>query len=45
MHQANVNEPDWQNTFWGTNYPKLLQIKKARDPLDVFWYVGCFFWI
>lgn len=29
-------EPDWQTTFWGANYPKLLQIKAAVDPDGLF---------
>ncbi|KAK7961132.1 FAD binding domain-containing protein [Apiospora saccharicola] len=38
-----VNEGDWrqpnfQQTFWGTNYPRLLVIKKKYDP-DNFFYV------
>jgi hypothetical protein len=39
--QANMNEPNWQETFWGANYAKLLAIKKARDPNNVFWCFPC----
>ena len=39
--QANINEPDWQQTFWGTNYPKLASIKNKYDPTDVFWCHPC----
>ncbi|KAI3552786.1 FAD binding domain-containing protein [Colletotrichum abscissum] len=34
-------EEDWQHTFWGTNYERLLKIKKTVDPDDVFWCQPC----
>ncbi|KAF2127476.1 FAD-binding domain-containing protein [Dothidotthia symphoricarpi CBS 119687] len=39
---AYANEGDWrqpnfQTTFWGSNYNKLLSIKKKWDPLDLFY--------
>ena len=27
--------------FWGTNYPRLLDIKRKVDPHDVFWCTAC----
>jgi hypothetical protein len=39
--KANPDEPDFQQAFWGTNYPKLAAIKKAYDPTDVFWCHPC----
>jgi hypothetical protein len=36
-----MHEPDWQTSFWGSNYPTLLQIKKEVDPDDVFWCNPC----
>jgi len=30
-------EPDWQRTFWGEHYERLLKIKKAVDPDDTLW--------
>ncbi len=39
--QAYPYEPDWQQTFWGSNYERLLEIKKEVDPSDVFWCVPC----
>ncbi|KAF4449047.1 hypothetical protein F53441_7697 [Fusarium austroafricanum] len=41
VNEALPFEPDWQHTFWGKNYEKLLSIKKAVDPGDVFWCVPC----
>jgi hypothetical protein len=31
-NEAEINEPDWQFAFWGTNYQRLLEIKKKWDP-------------
>jgi hypothetical protein len=39
--QANPYELAFQKTFWGSNYPRLLAIKRAIDPKDVFWCQGC----
>lgn len=41
LNEANQDEPDFQQAFWGTNYPKLAAIKKAYDPTDVFWCHPC----
>jgi len=35
--QGDVNEPNWQNAFWGPVYPKVLKIKNKYDAKDVFW--------
>lgn len=40
-YQADINEPDWQTSFWGDNYAKLAQFKKSVDPTDVFWGHPC----
>ncbi|GKT42657.1 FAD-linked oxidoreductase patO [Colletotrichum spaethianum] len=34
-------ERDWQKTFWGDNYERLLGIKKLVDPDDTFWCHPC----
>jgi hypothetical protein len=39
--QADPHDPDWKNTFWGTNYARLLKIKREVDPDDVFWCAPC----
>ncbi|KAM5342131.1 hypothetical protein ACJ41O_015162 [Fusarium nematophilum] len=41
INEAFPFEPDWQHTFWGDNYERLLSIKKAVDPKDVLWCVPC----
>ncbi|KAK0722675.1 hypothetical protein B0T26DRAFT_750045 [Lasiosphaeria miniovina] len=37
MNEADPGEPDWQQAFYGANYPRLLAIKRRRDPWGVFW--------
>lgn len=47
-NEADVSEPDWQQAFWGANYPRLAQIKKKWDPTDLFYVhhgVGSEAWV
>ncbi|KAH8728568.1 hypothetical protein GQ44DRAFT_674864 [Phaeosphaeriaceae sp. PMI808] len=37
LNEADRLEPDWQKSFWGDNYSRLLAIKKEMDPRDNFW--------
>lgn len=37
LNEAAVVEPNWQQAFWGANYPKLLSIKKKWDPTGLFY--------
>ncbi|KAI2633137.1 FAD-binding domain-containing protein [Hypomontagnella submonticulosa] len=37
MNEADLQEPDWQQAFFGTNYDRLLRIKRARDPWGLFY--------
>ncbi|KAF2668484.1 FAD-binding domain-containing protein [Microthyrium microscopicum] len=37
VNEAFAHNPDWKQTFWGTNYPRLYSIKKAVDPNGLFW--------
>jgi len=37
INEADVLEPNWQQSFFGGNYAKLLQIKMKTDPWGVFW--------
>ncbi|KAI0088618.1 hypothetical protein BDY19DRAFT_175233 [Irpex rosettiformis] len=36
LNEADLLEEDWQLAQWGTNYPRLLSIKKKIDPHDLF---------
>jgi FAD/FMN-containing dehydrogenase len=36
INETDYFEPDWQHAFWGDNYPKLLAIKRAYDPHNLF---------
>ncbi|KAE9986204.1 hypothetical protein EG327_004419 [Venturia inaequalis] len=37
INEASFNSSNWQDTFWGSNYPKLSQIKTKYDPNMVFY--------
>lgn len=37
MNEGDPGEPDWQATYFGHNYPRLLDIKRDTDPWGVFW--------
>ncbi|KAI8966418.1 FAD-binding domain-containing protein [Daldinia sp. FL1419] len=41
INENNPGEPNWQRSFWGDNYDRLLKIKRAVDPNDVFWCHPC----
>ena len=41
VNEAFLYEKDWQQTFWGDNYDRLLKIKREVDPMDVFWCLPC----
>ncbi|CAI4211103.1 unnamed protein product [Parascedosporium putredinis] len=36
LNEASLFEDDWQHTFWGDNYERLLEIKRKVDPKSVF---------
>ena len=36
LNECDYFQPDWQNAFWGTNYPRLLGIKRQYDPDNLF---------
>ncbi|KAG0029599.1 hypothetical protein BGZ82_007835 [Podila clonocystis] len=36
VNEADPNEPDWQDSFFGANYPRLRQIKDKYDPQGMF---------
>lgn len=37
FNEADVEEPNWQQSFFGSNYARLLEIKKTRDPWNLFY--------
>ncbi|MGZ6125697.1 MAG: FAD-dependent oxidoreductase [Myxococcales bacterium] len=41
VNEADYFEPDWQRSFWGDNYPRLLEIKKTYDPGGLFYCHHC----
>lgn len=36
MNEANAYEPDFQKEFWGSNYPRLYEVKQKWDPDGLF---------
>lgn len=36
LNEADYFEPDWQRSFWGPNYRRLLSIKDKYDPTGLF---------
>ena len=36
VSESNFFEPDWQHSFWGDNYPRLLAVKAKYDPTGLF---------
>lgn len=37
LNEADVLEPKWQESFFGSHYPRLSRIKKEVDPWGLFW--------
>ncbi len=36
LSESNFFEPDWQRSFWGANYRRLLAVKQHHDPHGLF---------
>ncbi len=36
VSESDFFEPDWQSSFWGDNYPRLLAVKERYDPDGLF---------
>ncbi|KAF2871699.1 FAD binding domain protein [Massariosphaeria phaeospora] len=41
LNEADPYDPDWQYTFYGSNYPKLKEVKEKFDPESVLWCLSC----
>ena len=41
FNEADSNELDWQRSFFGDNYEKLLAVKEEIDPENVLWCKKC----
>ncbi|EHK47862.1 hypothetical protein TRIATDRAFT_44348 [Trichoderma atroviride IMI 206040] len=41
INEASALDPDWRRLYWGNNYERLVQVKRAVDPNDVFWCPLC----
>jgi hypothetical protein len=44
MNEASYEEPEWQQVFFGNNYPRLLEVKNRYDPDHVFDCWKCVGW-
>lgn len=44
VNEGHFLEPEWQETFYGSNYPQLLAIKKKYDPTHFFDCWKCVGW-
>ena len=44
LNEAHYGEPDWQETFFGVNYNRLLEIKNQYDPTHLFDCWKCVGW-
>ncbi|TVY64581.1 putative FAD-linked oxidoreductase [Fusarium oxysporum f. sp. cubense] len=37
INEGSINEENWTESFWGSNYPRLSEIKGRYDPNMTFW--------
>ena len=37
VNEGDLYEPDWQEAYWGSNYPRLLEVRQKWDPKGVFY--------
>jgi FAD/FMN-containing dehydrogenase len=41
VNETDYFEPDWQQSFWGENYQRLLEVKRKYDPEGLFYCHHC----
>ncbi|KAJ4163185.1 hypothetical protein LMH87_004929 [Akanthomyces muscarius] len=41
FNEMDINEPNWQYTAFGSNYPRLRAVKKKYDPEGLLWCTHC----
>jgi hypothetical protein len=41
VNEADYFEPHWQDSFWGSNYARLMVVKRAADPDGLFFCHHC----
>lgn len=44
FNEAHYLEPEWEETYFGSNYPRLLEAKKKYDPTHIFDCWRCVGW-
>jgi FAD/FMN-containing dehydrogenase len=44
VNEAHYLEPEWESTFWGENYARLLSVKQMFDPTHLFDCWKCVGW-
>lgn len=37
VNEGNLEEPNWQEAYWGSNYPRLFELRRKWDPTGVFY--------
>ncbi|KAF2450272.1 FAD-binding domain-containing protein [Karstenula rhodostoma CBS 690.94] len=40
MNEGDMQDPEWKDTFYGSHYENLLEVKKKWDPEGVFWVIS-----